>query len=49
MLRKSLHVLPEFNPESFAELVKVVSGQRNAAFRMVLGYWGGFTGHHWCY
>jgi hypothetical protein len=29
----------EFNPESFAELVAMVSGQRNAAFRMVLGYW----------
>lgn len=29
----------EFNPESFAELVTLVSGDRNAAFRMVLGYW----------
>ncbi len=29
----------EFNPESFAELVALVSGDRNAAFRMVLGYW----------
>jgi hypothetical protein len=29
----------EFNPESFAELVAVVSGERNASFRMVLGYW----------
>jgi len=28
-----------FNPESFAELVTIVSGDRNAAFRMVLGYW----------
>lgn len=31
--------LMEFNPESFAELAAVVSGERNAAFRMVLGYW----------
>ncbi len=29
----------ELNPESFAELITIVSGQRNAAFRMVLGYW----------
>lgn len=29
----------EFNPESFAEFVTVVSGERNASFRMVLGYW----------
>jgi hypothetical protein len=29
----------EFNPESFAELITVVSGDRNASFRMVLGYW----------
>ena len=31
--------LMEFNPESFAELVEVVSGERNAWFRMVIGYW----------
>ena len=31
--------LAEFNPESFAELVAIVGGPRNAAFRMVLGYW----------
>ena len=31
--------LAEFNPESFAGLVAMVSGERNAAFRMVLGYW----------
>lgn len=31
--------LREFNPESFAELVVLVSGDRNASFRMVLGYW----------
>lgn len=29
----------DFNPESFAELLTLVSGERNAAFRMVLGYW----------
>src|SRR5882724_1142690 len=29
----------EFNPESLADLVTLVSGRRNAAFRMVLGYW----------
>ncbi|HEY9516671.1 MAG TPA: hypothetical protein VIQ74_13425 [Gemmatimonadaceae bacterium] len=31
--------LRDFNPESFAELVVVVRGERNASFRMVLGYW----------
>src|SRR5437016_14449355 len=31
--------LREFNPESFAELFATVGGQRNSAFRMVLGYW----------
>ncbi len=31
--------LREFNPESFAELVEIVSGEKNAAFRMVVGYW----------
>jgi len=31
--------LTEFNPESFADLVALASGERNAAFRMVLGYW----------
>jgi hypothetical protein len=31
--------LAEFNPDSFADIVSAVSGQRNAAFRMVLGYW----------
>lgn len=29
----------EFNPETVAELLQVVSGERNASFRMVLGYW----------
>ncbi|MEK6285690.1 MAG: hypothetical protein AABO57_08110 [Acidobacteriota bacterium] len=31
--------LREFNPESFTELVTIVSGERNAFFRMVIGYW----------
>jgi hypothetical protein len=31
--------LREFNPESFTELVTVLSGERNASFRMVIGYW----------
>jgi hypothetical protein len=31
--------LIEFNPDSLAELVALVSGERNAYFRMVLGYW----------
>ncbi len=29
----------EFNPDSFAELVALASGPRNASIRMVLGYW----------
>jgi hypothetical protein len=29
----------EFNPETMAELVAIVGGDRNASFRMVLGYW----------
>jgi len=29
----------EFNPETFAEFTAIVSGERNASFRMVLGYW----------
>ena len=29
----------DFNPESFAEFAAVASGERNASFRMVLGYW----------
>ena len=29
----------EFNPESYAELVAAVNSERNASFRMVLGYW----------
>jgi hypothetical protein len=31
--------LREFNPESFAEFVALARGERNASFRMVLGYW----------
>jgi hypothetical protein len=31
--------LLEFNPESLGELIDVVSRERNASFRMVLGYW----------
>lgn len=29
----------EFNPQTFEELIPFVGGERNAAFRMVLGYW----------
>jgi hypothetical protein len=29
----------EFTPESFAELARLAGGERNASFRMVLGYW----------
>jgi hypothetical protein len=31
--------LADFNPETMAELVAIVSGERNPSFRMVLGYW----------
>jgi hypothetical protein len=31
--------LMEFNPESFEEMASIAGGPRNAAFRMVLGYW----------
>src|SRR5580692_963652 len=31
--------LREFNPESFADLVVLVRGERNASFPMVLSYW----------
>jgi hypothetical protein len=31
--------LLEFNPDSFAAVVSAVSGEPNASFRMVLGYW----------
>ncbi len=29
----------EFNPETVEEFLAIVSSERNAAFRMVLGYW----------
>ena len=29
----------EFHPESFADVMAAVRGERNAWFRMVLGYW----------
>jgi hypothetical protein len=31
--------LSEFNPDTLEELIAAVGGERNAAFRMVLGYW----------
>ena len=31
--------LRQFNPESLDELVALVSTERNASFRMVIGYW----------
>jgi hypothetical protein len=31
--------LRDFNPRSLTELVEMVSGERNASFRMVVGYW----------
>ena len=31
--------LRDFNPDSLAEVGEIVSGERNASFRMVLGYW----------
>src|SRR5213080_1723552 len=31
--------LREFNPESLEELRAIAGGERNASFRMVLGYW----------
>src|SRR3954471_5137745 len=31
--------LRDFNPTSFEELVAIASGERNASFRIVLGYW----------
>jgi hypothetical protein len=32
-------LLSQFDPETFAEFVALVSGERNASFRMVAGYW----------
>src|SRR5580698_4394641 len=31
--------LLEFNPETFADLIAIIGGPRNSAFRMVIGYW----------
>jgi hypothetical protein len=31
--------MSEFNPESLPEVVALVSGERNASFRMVISYW----------
>ena len=31
--------LREFNPETIEDVVRMISGERNASFRMVLGYW----------
>jgi hypothetical protein len=31
--------LTEFNPETMSELLATLGGDRNASFRMVLGYW----------
>jgi hypothetical protein len=31
--------IADFNPETFDELVALVSSERNASVRMVLGYW----------
>lgn len=31
--------LSEFNPETVADLIALIGGERNASFRMVLGYW----------
>jgi hypothetical protein len=31
--------LRDFNPSSLADVITTVSGERNASFRMVLGYW----------
>ena len=38
----------EFNPESFAEVIAAVTGERNPSFRMVVGYWdmACFAGDH---
>jgi hypothetical protein len=31
--------LGEFNPETIEDLASLIGGERNASFRMVLGYW----------
>jgi hypothetical protein len=39
VLRQARHwFLSDFNPETFAEFVHLVSSERNAWFRMVIGY-----------
>jgi hypothetical protein len=40
VLREARHwFVREFNPASLEELIALTSGERNASFRMVLGYW----------
>jgi hypothetical protein len=40
VLREARHwFLMEFNPETFAEFIAIVGGERNASVRMVVGYW----------
>ena len=29
----------DFNPQTLAELMEILRGERNASFRMVIGYW----------
>jgi|SRR6516164_2718412 hypothetical protein len=31
--------LADFNPETMEEVMSILAGERNASFRMVLGYW----------
>ena len=31
--------LAEFNPETLEDLIRLIGDERNASFRMVLGYW----------
>jgi hypothetical protein len=31
--------ISEFNPDTYEEFAAIISGERNASFRMVLGYW----------
>jgi hypothetical protein len=40
VLREARHwFVLEFHPETFEDFIAIVSGPRNAAFRMVIGYW----------
>lgn len=39
VLREARSWFLEFNPESLAEVISALSGERNSAFRMVVGYW----------